>query len=202
MTALFRAAPVIVALVVLLPRSASTERQAGVPLRLSAWGVNMSNVGTGGNAVFDIRLTNWSTEKEREQLITTFLEKGQDALLSALQKMPSKGRISIPGRTGPDPTQTRLGWTLRFATTSKGEDGGQRILAATDRYMTFAEVTSGARTKDYPFTFLEIRLNPNGEGEGKLAVATQLKFDKKKNTIVFENYSSEPVRLQKVKIEK
>ena len=39
-------------------------------------------------------------------------------------------------------------------------------------------------------------------GEGKMAVATQLQFDKKKNTIVFENYSSEPVRLQNVKVEK
>ena len=28
-----------------------------------------------------------------------------------------------------------------------------------------------------------------------MAVATQLQFDKKKNTIVFENYSTEPVRL-------
>ena len=35
-----------------------------------------------------------------------------------------------------------------------------------------------------------------------MAVATQLQFDKKKNTIVFENYSSEPVRLTNVKVEK
>ena len=35
-----------------------------------------------------------------------------------------------------------------------------------------------------------------------MAVATQLQFDKKKNTIVFENYSTEPVRLQQVKVVK
>src|SRR3954465_7222017 len=46
-------------------------------------------------------------------------------------------------------------------------------------------------------TFLE-----KGEGEGKMAVATQLQFDNKKNTIVFENYSTEPVRLQQVKVVK
>jgi hypothetical protein len=68
--------------------------------------------------------------------------------------------------------------------------------------MTFEEVRNQPRTVDYPFTFVDIRLNKDGEGVGKMAVATQLQFDKKKNTIIFENYSSEPVRLQNVKVEK
>ena len=40
------------------------------------------------------------------------------------------------------------------------------------------------------------------EGEGKMAYATKISFDKKKNTVELENYSSEPVRLQTVKTEK
>ena len=35
-----------------------------------------------------------------------------------------------------------------------------------------------------------------------MAVATKISVDKKKNTIELENYSSEPVRLQNVKVEK
>jgi hypothetical protein len=175
---------------------------AGQPIRLTAWAVSMSNTATGANAVFDIRVNKWSTEAERQQLISTFLEKGQDGLLKALQKVPVKGRISNPGKRGPDPQQTRLGWNLRFAMRQPLEDGGTRILIATDRYMTFEEVRNQPRTVDYPFTFVDIRLNKDGEGVGKMAVATQLQFDKKKNTIIFENYSSEPVRLQNVKVEK
>jgi hypothetical protein len=175
---------------------------AGEPLRLSAWAVSMGTTATGANAVVDIRINKWSTEKEREELIKVFLDKGQDKLLDALQKVPEKGRISIPGRRGPDPTQTRLGWTLRYAMQWPAEDGGRRIMIATDRVMTFAEVQQRPRSYDYPFTFIEIHLNKDGEGEGKMAVATQLQFDKKKNTIVFENYSSEPVRLNQVKITK
>jgi hypothetical protein len=68
--------------------------------------------------------------------------------------------------------------------------------------MSFQEVRNQPRTVDYPFLFAEIHLNKDGEGEGKMAVATQLRFDKKKNTIIFENYSTEPVRLQQVKVEK
>jgi hypothetical protein len=175
---------------------------AGQPIRLSAWAVSMANVATGANAVIDIRINKWSTDKERTDLITTFIEKGQDKLLDTLRDLPDKGRISIPGRQGPDPTQTRLGWTLRYARQTVGEDGGMRIMIATDRYMTFAEQRNQPRSADYPFTFAEIRLKKDGTGEGKLAVATQLQFDKKKNTIIFENYSTEPVRLTNVKVEK
>ena len=191
------------AAILIVPASVPGHAQtAGSPIRLSAWAVSMGTVATGANQVLDIRVNKWSTEAERQQLISTFLDKGQDALLRALQKAPEKGRISIPGRRGPDPTQTRLGWNLRFAMQTPLDDGGTRILIATDRYMTFEEVRNQPRSYDYPFTFLDIRLKSDGTGEGKMAVATQLQFDKKKNTIVFENYSSEPVRLQNVKVEK
>jgi hypothetical protein len=174
----------------------------GEPIRLSAWAVSMANVATGANAVLDIRVDTWSTEAERQKLIATFLDKGQDKLLAMLKDLKVKGRLRIPGRQGPDPNQTRLGWDLRFAMRTPLEDGGTRILIATDRYMSFAEVRNQPRTVDYPFTFLDIRLTKDGTGEGKMAVATQLQFDKKKNTIVFENYSTEPVRLTNVKVEK
>jgi hypothetical protein len=41
----------------------------------------------------------------------------------------------------------------------------------------------------------EIRVDKEGKGQGKVAVATKISFDKKKNAIELENYSSEPVRL-------
>src|SRR5215471_10415430 len=147
--------------------SAGHAQTAGQLIRLSAWAVSMSNTATGANAVLDIRVSKWSTDAERQQLISTFLEKGQDGLLKALQKAPVKGRISNPGKRGPDPQQTRLGWNLRFAMQQPGEDGGTRILIATDRYMTFEEVRNQPRSVDYPFTFIDIRLNKDGEGVGK-----------------------------------
>lgn len=196
------AAVVLVGAVFVRPDVSVRAQTAGEPIRLSAWAVSMANVATGANAVIDIRINKWSTDKERETLISTLVDKGQDKLLDTLRDLPDKGRISIPGRQGPDPNQTRLGWTLHYAMKTPLEDGGTRILVATDRYMTFAEVRNRPRTYDYPFTFLEIRLKKDGTGEGKMAVATQLQFDKKKNTIVFENYSTEPVRLTNVKVEK
>jgi hypothetical protein len=175
---------------------------AGEPIRLSAWAVNMSNIATGANAVMNIRVDRWSTDRERDELITTFVEGGQDKLLDKLRDVPIKGRMNIPSWNGPDPIQVRLGWELRFAMRTAMADGGASILLATDRYMSFAEIRNKPRTYDYPFTFLEIRLAPDGTGEGKMAVATQLRFDPKEKAIIFENYSSEPVRLTNVTVEK
>ncbi len=173
-----------------------------LPLRLSAFAVNMSTVATGSSAVVDLRITRWSTPEERERLITIAVEQNQDALLRALQKMPNHGRISIPGWTGPDPHNARLGWTLHYAMAAPGEDGGLRIGIATDRYIGFWEARNRPRTMDYPFTLIEMRLDANGRGTGKMAVATKITFDKAKKQMVLENYASEPVRLNEIKIEK
>ena len=173
-----------------------------LPLRMSAFAVSMGTAAPGANAVMDIRIKRWSTPTERETLINTAVEKGQDALLRALQKMPDHGRISIPGWTGPDPHNARLGWTLHYAFATAGEDGGYRIGMATDRYIGMWEARNQPRTIDYPFSLIEIRLGKDGKGVGKMAVATKIDFDKKKKQLVLENYSSEPVRLNEVKIEK
>jgi len=173
-----------------------------LPLRMSDFAVSLGTVATGANAVVDIRITRWSTAQEREKLINIASEKGQDALLRALQKMPDHGKVSIPGWTGPDPYHARLGWVLHYAFATPGEDGGYRIGIGTDRYIGMWEARNQPRTVDYPFSLIEIRLGHDGKGVGKMAVAAKIDFDKNKKQLVLENYSSEPVRLNEVKIEK
>jgi hypothetical protein len=54
---------------------------------------------------------------------------------------------------------------------------------------------------DYPFTLIDIRVRPGGEGEGKMSVATKISYNEKKHAVELENYASEPVRLQTVHVE-
>src|SRR5262245_28078840 len=193
----------VVAHVVLAPTHAQAPFQPpALPIRMTAFAVNMSNNLTGANAVLEITVSQWSAASERQTLIDTMLSKGQDALLSALQKTKAKGRMRIPGWQGPDPHNARLGWDLHYAWATPLDEGGTRIVLATDRYIGFWEARNQPRTIDYPFTLMQIHLNKDGEGQGKLAVATKIMFDKKKNQVELENYSSEPVRLNEVKIEK
>jgi hypothetical protein len=169
-------------------------------LEITAFAVNMSNIGTGANAVVEIRINSWSTPEEREHLIATMLEKGEDALLRELQKAPVHGRWSIPGYMGPDIHQLRLGHDIHYAWQTRQPDGGRRIILATDRYIGFVEARNQPRSIDYPFTLMEIRVNKDGQGEGKMAVATKISFEKKKHVMELENYASEPVRLQNLKV--
>lgn len=172
----------------------------GEKLEITAWAVNMSNIGTGTTAVVDFTVTRWSTDQERQALIDVMLEKGQDGLLAAFQKMPAHGRMRFPQWQGRDPLNARLGWDIRYAWQEPQPEGGRRIVLALDRYMSFWEVRNRPRTVDYPFTLIEMRVDKNGEGSGKMSVATRINFDKKKNVIELENFASEPVRLQKVKV--
>ena len=175
--------------------AAGTER-----LEITAFAVNMSNIGPPGALVVEIKIDRWSTAEERARLITTMVEKGSDALLRELTKTPSHGRFAIPGLMGPDPHQLRLGHTLHYAWQTPQPDGGRRIVIVTDRYIGVREAQAQPRTIDYPFTLIELRINKNNEGEGKMAVGTMINFNRKTNTMELENYASEPVRLNSLKV--
>lgn len=163
------------------------------PLRLSALAVNMSGIGRTDPQRVEIVLERWSTDAERAQLIDTLKKSGSDALLDALQK--------IKPRTGYIRTTTSLGWDLQFARIYDLPKGGYRIVFATDRPMGFYEVRNSTRSSDYEFMFAEIRVGPDGPGEGKLVAAARITFDKGEDKIEIENYGNEPVRLNDVRIE-
>ena len=186
-------APVVAAGALLLWSGAAVGQTLDLPLRMTAFAVNMGSIGTGGARTVSIQIDRWSTEDERELLMTTFVEKGPDALLSQLQKLKRIGFMRLPNS---------LGYDVQFARLVEGEDGSSRIILATDRRISFQEARSQPRTMDYPFTLLEIRLNKEGVGQGKMSVATKITLNKKTKTVELENYSSEPVRLTEVKVDK
>jgi hypothetical protein len=171
-------------------------------VEIRGWALNMSNIATGANQTIQIRIDKWSPGVERDRLIDVFLAKGQKGLLSALEDLPEMGRFNFPGYMGPDPNNTmRLGTDIRYAYSTAMPEGGRRIVIITPRVIGFREAVNQPRTADYPFTLFEMRFDRNGKGEGRMAYATQISFDKKKQAIELENYSSEPVRLNQLQLE-
>ena len=181
----------------LAPASARAQNEK---LDISAFAINMSNIATGSNAVVQINIDSWSTPEERELLITTMVEKKPADLLKALQKLPVRGRFRIPTARQPDPHHLSLGLDIHYAWQTPLPEGGRRIVLATDRYIGFAEARNQPRSIDYPFSLIEIRVDKDGKGQGKMAVATKIDFDKDKKVVQIENYGSEPVRLNEVKV--
>jgi hypothetical protein len=180
----------------------STDPFATDKVRITGWALNMSNTATGANQTIQITIDRWSNPSQRQHLISTFLEKKQEGLLRELEKQPELGRFNFPGYMGPDPNNTmRLGTDLRYALSEPLDGGGRRIVIITPRVIGFREQVNQPRTYDYPFTMFEMHFGKDGKGEGKMAYALQINFDKKKNAVELENYSSEPVRLNNLELE-
>lgn len=154
--------------------------------------INMGSAGHMGRqgGLVQITIERWSAPEERQTLVEAFRQKGANGLLSALQKTPRVGYMRTPDR---------LGWDLHYAVQKPDENGGRRILIATDRAIGFWEASRDTRSNDYPFTLVELRLGADGKGEGRLSLATKISLSKDKTHIELENYSSEPVRLQNVR---
>lgn len=165
-----------------------------LPLRLTAFAVNMSGVGRAKAGRIDMTVERWSTDAEREKLRDTLIERGADKLLDTLQ--------DVKPRVGFMRTPESLGWDLKFAREFVNSDGSRRIILASDRPMSFYEARNSTRSRDYEFTIIEIRLGPDGKGVGKYAGAVKVHYDKETKTLELENYGQEPIRLTEVKLEK
>jgi len=162
----------------------------GTPERYSANSINMDR---GAAGTIELVVNRWSTDKDRDRLMSVLMSKGPEKLLDVLQNMPRAGYIKTPDR---------IGWDLHFARKLPLPEGGERIVLVTDRRIGFWEAANRPRTIDYPFTVIELRLNRDGEGEGKMSVATKIIPDKENNIVTLENYGTQPVLLTNIKREK
>ena len=170
--------------------SAGIAQTRGEPEQFNA---SYVDINTGRTGPLQISVTRWSTPAERATLQQTLFKKGQDALLEALRDMRSVGRISTPGN---------IGYDLRFAEQRTLPDGGREIILATDRPMSFWEIVNKPRSSQYPFTWLQFRMRPDGTGQGKVAVAARITGEEADALIEVEDFAIQPVRLENIRSRK
>jgi hypothetical protein len=159
----------------------------------TAFAINLNPGPT--TARVDIRIERWSTDQEREELSGILKEEASTnrtnrRLLRALRRMPRAGFIRTPGT---------LAWDLRYAQQQSLEEGGRQIVIATDRPIDFWEARNRPRVSDYPFTLLELRLDKNNRGEGKMLAQTRISIDPRTSNLVLDNYSRLPVQLNRIR---
>jgi len=170
-------------------RAATTVQDSG-PETFTAFAVNMGNTAPRAIAtVVDLHVDRYSTDAERDRLMSVFEEKGQDALLEALQKLPVVGYIRTPGS---------LGYDIHFARQIPQAEGGRKIILLTDRYMSMWEVANRPRSFDYPFTLIQLQVDRTGQGVGKASIATRITKGAD-GVIELENFANLPVMLNDVK---
>ena len=150
-------------------------------------------LGTGGSVGaksigFDFRVNRYTTDEEVSQLAELLKEKGQDVLRRTLEKS-DVGRINAVGSTG-----------NQIAVARKRQDGADTVITiVTARNMPFIELYQNGRTTDYPFGFLQVKLNEKGEGTGQIMAAAKVRFDKKKGRYEIESFGNQYIKAVNVR---
>jgi hypothetical protein len=189
MRAIFAAAAASALLMVNIAAAPSAQSNMAGPEKYTAFAVDISNTTPRAKASpVDITINRWSTDAERERLMSVFREKGQDALLQALQKLPVVGGINTPGS---------LRYDIHYARQKPGAENSKTIFLMTDRYISGFEAINRPRSIDYPFTLIQLQLDKDGKGVGKASIATKI-TQTDENTIELENFSNQPVMLNDV----
>jgi hypothetical protein len=150
-------------------------------------------VGTGGSVggktiSFDFRVTQYTTDEELQNFAQLVKDKGTDALRRALEK-EDKGRISAVGSTG-----------NQIAVARKRQQGSETIITiVTARTMPFIELYNNGRTTDYPFGYLQVKLDSTGKGSGQIMAAARIRFDKKKGQYEIESFGNQYIKATNVR---
>jgi hypothetical protein len=138
----------------------------------------------------DIVIDRWSPHAEHRLLETTLLEKGWVEFLDRLCTFAPVGSIvTIDGRN----------IAIRYAWQVVDRDGRRRVFAATDGPITLANPLAHRSALADAFTFLELRVDANGEGEGKLSEAARLSVDQTQDLIELRDYANRPLHLVMVR---
>jgi len=145
--------------------------------------------GVGGKTIsFNFRITRYTTDEEVQSFAQLVKDKGTDALRRALEK-EDRGRINAVGSTG-----------NQIAAARKRQNGSETIITiVTARNMPFIELYQNGRTGDYPFGYLQVKLDATGKGTGQIMAAARIRFDKKKGQYEFESFGNQYIKATNVR---
>jgi len=178
----------LVCVALIVPMSA-TSRSKG---RNEVFSALAQIPGGGTTANVKIYIDGYSSQQDAERFNATLLKGGPTALLKALRKMKSLGRIERDGSVG------FYDFKLILSTTTAT---GRHIYAVADRPIGFLESYYSTRSRDYPFGIMELDLTGDDEkekGEGTLIYAAKIRVIHGEK-VEIENVTFAPIRLLSVR---
>jgi len=131
---------------------------------------------SGATALLDIWIDEFTSDEEVVASAALLKEKGMDALRRDLEKKDF-GRASTRN-SGPVPIAIARSLT-------NGKNRIIRLFFA--RNIGFVETVSLVRSRDYPFSIIELVLDDKGTGQGTAIGAAQIRYDAKAKQFVVES---------------
>jgi hypothetical protein len=141
----------------------------------------------GGTSPVVIHIDHYTSDQERDKLQSILAAKGPDALRDALWDLES-GYIRVSGG---------LGYPIAVARSHPEANGGRVVRIMIDRPLSFRELANGARSADYPFSYIEMHLDKSGKGEGTMIPAARVTLTG--GTVDIEAFGPVPWRLLNIR---
>ncbi len=148
-----------------------------------------------------INVLRWTAEEDREAIVSLLTPApgetaGADsALEDALQELQTVGFIWTGGS---------LGYALKYAHRTEDEAGRERIVLVTDRPLGRWDRngpwtgSDGSGPAAAAFTVVELRLDAEDRGEGKMSVDAPIEFNGPARTLGLADYASAAAHLENV----
>jgi hypothetical protein len=137
---------------------------------------------------FTMIINRTTSDSDATRYLQTLQRGGQDDFSRQIESN-DLGRFSFSGQVG-----------LPINAVLVDRDGDDtRIRAVFKRWLGFGELRRGLRSVDYPFTYVEIRIDQNGRGEGTIIPAARVRA-RGSNTLEVEDFGTFPGRLMGVRM--
>jgi len=135
-----------------------------------------------------LRLMRWSTDDERRQLLAAMEQPAR--LLSALPYVEVAGYLQWPGG---------LEHSVRYARQTVRPDGSADIVMVVERPLWLWWDPAAKWAADQQFTVVQIRINKDGTGEGRIATGDGFKRDNDSGIVISD--TTKPALLTDVRRE-
>lgn len=184
-----------------------------------------ANLTPGSGEELSFQITSWSTDEDLGRVTSVLMGEASEKGRKGRQAEPSEGdseaetqsaRPAMVSQGAPNEplpgldnlpkagfiwTSGPLGYALIYARRFPLPDGGERVLFVTARpigtWDRQAWKPDAAPAMDRPYTVIELRLNSQGVGEGKMSLAAPVTVNEQ--TLELENSEGAPVLLKDVK---
>jgi hypothetical protein len=166
------------------PAESKLEHYAATAFPNNSLRVNTRNV-----ISLDLYIDSYSPEDEVQSLVSISKAQGVSGIQKAFSQMGQRGRMAV----SLSPSQGDLKF-IRSVT----DDKGTVIYMATDRILSFDELTGDSASRNYRFSVIELHLDSQGKGQGTLTYAAKLKFDDQ-GELKVESYDAIPILLGSVR---
>ena len=132
-----------------------------------------------------IRIEGYTSDEKVQEYLDLIREKETWLLRDTLEKVRGLGRIAMDGFVGNELAVIR----------QRDTEGGKLITLVTARNMAFVERAYGIRSRDYPYSFLQLLVDEEGKGHGGTVIgAARARFNKE-GILEIESYGVQPFQL-------